>query len=135
MADDSFENLRFYLMQDVLPVGLAIYQRARAGKVKTVVETFRSSKDPLNELRNEGETAAQSFRKNLDDISPGLGNPIMPVDVSIDDQEITQTEGIKDQEELNILLQRIDNRLEVLGKYLPDNISDADEITDDLERD
>ena len=61
MAADSFnenplDQLRLSLMQDVLPVGLAVLERARAGGPGRVVEAFTTgSEDPLSDLREEGE--------------------------------------------------------------------------------
>lgn len=56
MADNQpFDSLRLALMQDVLPVGLALVERARAGGPAKVVESFTSgAPDPLRELRDEG---------------------------------------------------------------------------------
>jgi hypothetical protein len=40
-----------------------------------------SASDPLGQLRQEGEPAASQLRDNLDRIQPGLGNPVMKVEV------------------------------------------------------
>jgi len=82
MAADPFDALRLTLMQDVLPVGLAVVERARKGGPRQVLEAFDgSSSDPLGRLREEGEPAASQLRENLDRLQPGLGNPVMKVDV------------------------------------------------------
>jgi hypothetical protein len=70
------------LLQDVLPVGLAVVDRARRGGPSEVMAAFNgSASDPLGQLRQEGEPAASQLRDNLDRIQPGLGNPVMKVEV------------------------------------------------------
>lgn len=82
MAADPFDALRLTLMQDVLPVGLAVVERARKGGPRQVMAAFDgSSADPLGQLREEGEPAASRVRAQLDQVSPGLGNPVMKVEV------------------------------------------------------
>ena len=82
MAADPFDALRLTLMQDVLPVGLAVVERARKGGAQEVMAAFDGrSADPLGTLRQEGEPAASQVRQGLDRVSPGLGNPVMKVDV------------------------------------------------------
>ncbi|MEB3194581.1 MAG: hypothetical protein VKO19_05620 [Cyanobacteriota bacterium] len=82
MAADPLDALRLTLMQDVLPVGLAVVDRVRKGGAKEVLAAFDGSNpDPLGRLRDEGEPAARSVRDNLDRVQPGLGNPVMKVEV------------------------------------------------------
>ncbi|MEY4298007.1 MAG: hypothetical protein RLZZ423_1186 [Cyanobacteriota bacterium] len=81
MATDPLEALRLSLMQDVLPVGMAVVERARRGGPREVVEAFTTADDPLARLRQEGEPAARELRENLDRLQPGLGNPVMKVQV------------------------------------------------------
>lgn len=82
MATDPLDALRLTLMQDVLPVGLAVVERVRRGGASEVMAAFDgSASDPLGRLREEGEPAASQLRDNLDRIQPGLGNPVMKVDV------------------------------------------------------
>jgi hypothetical protein len=82
MATDPLDALRLTLMQDVLPVGMAVVERARQGGAQQVMAAFDgSSADPLGRLREEGEPAASKVRAQLDQFSPGLGNPVMAVEV------------------------------------------------------
>ena len=82
MATDPLDALRLTLMQDVLPVGLAVVKRAQRGGPSEVMAAFDgSASDPLGRLREEGEPAASQLRDNLDRIQPGLGNPVMKVEV------------------------------------------------------
>ena len=122
-ADSTSENpldqLRLSLMQDVLPVGLAVLERARQGGPGKVVEVFTAgSEDPIAELRQEGEPVARDVREQLDAVSPGLGNPVMPVSVSVDEPE-TVDERQDDPDDLMPTLRRIEERLEELRRRLP----------------
>ena len=122
-ADSTSENpldqLRLSLMQDVLPVGLAVLERARQGGPGKVVEVFTAgSEDPIAELRQEGEPVARDVREQLDAVSPGLGNPVMPVSVSVDEPEMVD-ERQDDPDDLMPTLRRIEERLEELRRRLP----------------
>jgi hypothetical protein len=82
MAADPLDALRLALMQDVLPVGLAVVERVRKGGPAEVLAAFDGSRaDPLGQLREEGEPAASQVRESLDRFQPGLGNPVMKVEV------------------------------------------------------
>ncbi len=112
MQENDLKNFRLAFMQEVLPVGVAILERVRKGGVSKFVEFFSSAKDPLSDLRQEGERSASSLRDQLDDINPGLGNPVMEVKVKVEDNN-------------NVLLDktllRIEDRLNLLELYLKDN--------------
>ena len=115
MGDETFNRFRLSLMQDFLPVSLAMVERIRKGGAGEVVDVFTSSQDPLQDLRVEGESAAQDLRERLDQVSPGLGNPVMEVSVAVDDsKEIV----IKDEDALLELLSNIENKLDRLNKML-----------------
>jgi hypothetical protein len=82
MAADPLDSFRLKLMQELLPVGLAVADRARKGGAKDVIAAFQAGdKDPLEQLRQEGEGAASQVRQSLDRLRPGLGNPVMKVEV------------------------------------------------------
>tara|TARA_B100000029_G_scaffold85655_1_gene76097 strand:- start:108 stop:497 length:390 start_codon:yes stop_codon:yes gene_type:complete len=114
MADDPIDTLRLFLMQDLLPVGIAIIERARKGGTFKATEPFTSSEDPFQLLRKEGETAAKIVREQLDKVRPGLGNPVVPVKVEVEERDPcpVDTEVLMDcldrlqlgMEELEILL-------------------------------
>ena len=124
MADEAFDNLRLSLMQDVLPVGLAMVERVRKGGASKVVEAFQDSSDPFQDLRLEGEPAAKSLREQLDKVSPGLGNPVMQVKVAVDDIS-QQIEEIEDGESLLTVLSKIESDLEILEDFLKDDCGQA----------
>ena len=117
--DNPLDQLRLSLMQDVLPVGLAVLERARQGGPGKVVEVFTAgSEDPIADLRQEGEPVARDVREQLDAVSPGLGNPVMPVSVSVEDPG-TFEQRQDDSEDLLPTLRRIEERLEELRRRLP----------------
>ena len=119
ISENPLDQLRLSLMQDVLPVGLAVLERARQGGPGKVVEVFTAgSEDPIAELRQEGEPVARDVREQLDAVSPGLGNPVMPVSVSVDEPETVDARQ-DDPDDLMPTLRRIEERLEELRRRLP----------------
>ena len=118
-SDNPIDQLRLSLMQDVLPVGLAVLERARQGGPGKVVEVFTAgSEDPIADLRQEGEPVARDVREQLDAVSPGLGNPVMPVSVSVEDP-VTVEESQDAPDDLLPTLRRIEERLAELRRRLP----------------
>ena len=118
-SDNPLDQLRLSLMQEVLPVGLAVLERARQGGPGKVVEVFTvGSEDPIADLRQEGEPVARDVREQLDAVSPGLGNPVMPVSVSVEEPG-TFEQRQDDSEDLLPTLRRIEERLEELRRRLP----------------
>lgn len=81
MASQPLDALRLAVMQEWLPLGLAVVDRARRGGVGAVVEGLTQPDDSLDQLRREGEPAARQLRDSLDRLQPGLGNPVMKVQV------------------------------------------------------
>lgn len=129
MAADPLDSFRLSLMQDVLPVGLAMVERVRKGGPAEVFAAFDgNSVDPLGQLRQEGEPAASQVRENLDRFQPGLGNPVMKVEVhDVAPEEAPEPEGATaqpsspdpaDPAELIAALARIEDRLALLEARL-----------------
>ena len=88
MADSQpLDSLRLTLMQDVLPVGLAFVDRVRTDGAAKAMESVAKGEDPLGDLRKQGEPAAREVRERLDQISPGLGNPVMTVQVEVNEPD------------------------------------------------
>tara|TARA_Y100001968_G_scaffold198427_1_gene181982 strand:+ start:865 stop:1239 length:375 start_codon:yes stop_codon:yes gene_type:complete len=116
MAENLFEGVRLTLMQDALPVGIAIAERVRTKGLMNTMELFSSSEEPLNDLRVEGEPLAKSLREQLDQVNPGLGNPVMSVKVAVDEGVPSNSES----EEIDTLIEvltNIDERLDLLDNY------------------
>lgn len=121
MATDPLDALRLTLMQDVLPVGLAVVERARKGGAQEVMAAFDGrSADPLGTLRQEGEPAASELRQGLDRVKPGLGNPVMKVEVHDVAAEAADARAADPQDALELQqgLARIAERLEQLEQRL-----------------
>ena len=115
-SDNPLDQLRLSLMQDVLPVGLAVFERVRQGGPGRVAEVFTmGSADPIADLKQEGEPVARDVREQLDAFSPGLGNPVMPVSVSVEEPQA----GTDERDDLTLALQRIEERLDALRRLLP----------------
>jgi len=125
MAGDPLDSLRLTLMQDVLPVGLAVVDRVRRGGPREVMAAFDGADgDPLNQLRQEGEPAARQLRDGLDRLQPGLGNPVLRVSVrDVPPQEpepsgLTPDADPQDPAELQQALARIADRVSLLEQRL-----------------
>ena len=119
MAADPLDSFRLKLMQELLPVGLAVADRARKGGAKDVMAAFQSGdKDPLEQLRQEGEGAASQVRQSLDRLRPGLGNPVMKVEVRDVPDGPEQPLSPDDSAALQEGLGRIAERLKLLEQRL-----------------
>ena len=119
VSDNPLDQLRLSLMQDVLPVGLAVLERARRGGPGKVAEVFTGgADDPIADLRQEGEPVARGVREQLDAVSPGLGNPVMSVSVSVEDPAPVE-ETVSERDALMQALRRIEGRLDELRRCLP----------------
>ena len=122
MADSQpLDSLRLALMQEVLPMGLAFVDRVRTDGPAKAVESVASGDDPLGDLRQQGEAAAREVRERLDQISPGLGNPVMSVQVEVDEpvealDRLGSDHG--DSSQLQDVLARIDGRLQRLDALM-----------------
>ena len=122
MADSQpFDSLRLALMQEVLPMGLAFVDRVRTDGPAKAVESVARGDDPLGDLRQQGEAAAREVRERLDQISPGLGNPVMSVQVEVDepmDPQVRLESDQGDSSQLQVVLARIDGRLQRLDALM-----------------
>lgn len=124
MPPDPFDNLRLTLMQQVLPVGLALVERVRRGGPGELASAFDSREgDPLDRLREEGEPAASRLRAQLDQVTPGLGNPVMSVRVREVDETTASDQDPEpgadpDPEALPARLSQISRRLRLLEHRL-----------------
>ena len=111
MPDSSVRALHLKVMQDALPMGMAVVERIRTGGIKKVMEVFQSEKEPFAELKMEGDLAAGFVREQLDNVSPGLGNPVKEVKISV--KEVI----VEDKTALMPILLRIEERLDLLKAY------------------
>tara|TARA_Y100001968_G_C19265563_1_gene671491 strand:- start:308 stop:670 length:363 start_codon:yes stop_codon:yes gene_type:complete len=114
MAEDIFFGIRLAIMQNVLPIGIGMLERVRKQGIVEAMQVFNSSKEPFNDLRHQGEPVAESLRDQLDDLHPGLGNPVMPVNIVVD-ESISNDSGHDDNDLLIKALNRIEEKLELLN--------------------
>ena len=115
-------NPRLAFMQDFLPVGVAIFDRASEGGLPKVVDAFTNSSSPLKDLRAEGEDGASSLRSQLDDFIPGLGNPVVNVDVEVENN--SESEDDQGNDSLGQVLTRVEDRVQRLNDYFGEDLSD-----------
>ena len=94
--------------------------RVRSEGPARVVESLSQGDDPLADLRKEGEPAARVLRERLDQISPGLGNPVMSVQVEVEEPVEPQSSSSlpDDPKELQEVLDRIETRLQRLDALI-----------------
>lgn len=126
MAADPLDALRLTLMQELLPLGVAVVERARRGGPAEVMAAFDAgSEEAISRLRQEGEPLARQLRDGLDRVQPGLGNPVLNVHVrDIPDARPqpgpvdAATTDPQDPAELQQMLVRIGARLTRLESWL-----------------
>ena len=123
MANDKFKNLHLSIMQSILPVGMGVLHNAKAGGVKKVIDVL-NSQDPVSELQVDGETSAKMLRDKIDEWIPGLGNPVVSVDVTV--EENTTNSEIDEDDPLFATLIRIDKQLTELSQYINNNDFQSD---------
>lgn len=126
MAADPLDALRLTLMQELLPLGVAVVERARRGGPAEVMAAFEAgSEEAISRLRQEGEPLARQLRDGLDRVQPGLGNPVLHVQVRDIPDAAPQPGPVdaaaadpQDPAELQQMLVRIGARLTRLESWL-----------------
>ena len=124
MANRKFKNLHLSLMQSILPLGMGVLHNAKTGGLEKVIDVLHST-DPVAELQVDGETSAKILRDKIDEWIPGLGNPVVSVDVTV--EEDFKDYELDEEETLVATLIRIDKQLTDLSQY----IKNDSQITDD----
>ncbi len=125
MAKDQLRELHLFAMESALPFGMGIINNARTGGLQKIMNVFQS-KDPFSEFQVDGETSAKAVRDKIDQLIPGLGHPVVSVDVTIEENQ-TDYE-INDQDSLVSTLQRIDKQLDELSHYLKNDSRKIDDV-------
>ena len=123
MAKDQLRDLHLFAMDSALPFGMGIINNARNGGLKKIMDVIRS-KDPFSEFQVDGETSAKAVRDNIDQLIPGLGNPVVSVDVTV--EESYPDYKSNDQDSLVSTLNRIDSQLDQLRYYISDDSKNID---------
>ena len=95
MAKNQLRDLHLFAMDSALPLGMGILNNAKTGGFKKIIDVFKS-KDPFSEFQVDGETSAKKVRDKIDKIIPGLGYPVVSVDVSVEENSPDHEENDKD---------------------------------------
>mgnify|MGYP004380302517 FL=1 len=125
MAKDQLRDLHLFAMESALPFGMGIIKNARTGGLQKIMNVFKS-KDPLSELQVDGETSAKVVRDKVDQLFPGLGHPVVSVNVTVEENHPNNER--KDSDSLVSTLDRIDSQLDLMRQYFNNdskNIDDA----------
>ena len=88
MNENNFQNFRIILMQEYLPIGLAIFKKVKAGNIQNIVNSIKDSNFSLANLRSEGEDMAKNVKyiTLFDKLSSDFG------DVEITAKELDEVE-------------------------------------------
>ena len=109
-----------------MPCHLASELLIMLKRVDCKIMNVFQSKDPFSEFQVDGETSAKAVRDKIDQLIPGLGHPVVSVDVTIEENQ-TDYE-INDQDSLVSTLQRIDKQLDELSHYLKNDSKKIDDV-------
>ena len=124
MAKDQLRDLHLFAMESALPFGMGIVNNAKNGGFQKIMDVFKS-KDPFSEFQNDGKTSAKIVRDKIDQFIPGLGYPVVSVDVTV--EENCPNYEINDQDSLVSTLNRIDNQLDQLRHNLSNHSKNIDD--------
>ena len=124
MAKDQLRDLHLFAIESALPFGLGIIKNAQTGGLNKIMEVLKS-KDPFAEFQVDGETSAKRVRDKIDQLIPGLGNPVVAVEVTV--EENYPNYEINDQNSLISTLNRIDTQLDQLRSYLSNDSTNIDD--------
>ncbi len=125
MAKDQLRDLYLFAMESALPLGMGIFNNAKTGGLKKIVDVFKS-KDPYSEFKVDGETSAKIVRDKIDQVIPGLGYPVVSVDVTVEDNYPDYDSN--DQDSLVSTLSRIDSELDQLRQLLNNDSTNIDDL-------
>ena len=124
MAKDQIRDLHLFAIESALPFGMGIINNAKTGGFQKIMDVCKS-KDPISEFQVDGETDAKIMRDKIDQVIPGLGHPVIAVDVTVEanysDYEIN------DQDSLVSTLNRIDSQLDQLRCFISDDSLNTDD--------
>ena len=124
MAKDQLRDLHLFALESALPFGMGILNNAKNGGLKKIMDVLKS-KDPFSEFQVDGKTSAKTVRDKIDQFIPGLGYPVVSVDVTV--QENYPDYESNAQEPLVSTLNRIDNDLNQLRHHLTNDSKNIDD--------
>ena len=123
MAKDQLKDLHLFALESVLRFGMGIINNAKTGGFQKIIDVLKS-KDPYSEFQVDGKTSAKTVRDNIDKLIPGLGYPVVSVDVTV--EENYPDHESNDQDSLVSTLNRIDSELDKLRDYLTHGTKNID---------
>tara|TARA_Y100001968_G_scaffold221486_1_gene204328 strand:- start:116 stop:496 length:381 start_codon:yes stop_codon:yes gene_type:complete len=123
MAKDQLRVLHLFAMESALPFGMGIINNARTGGLEKIINVCKSN-DPFSEFQVDGENSAKIVRDKIDQLIPGLGHPVVSVDVTV--EENYPDYESKDSDSLVSTLNRIDNQLDQLRYYFKNDSKTID---------
>ena len=115
MAKEQLRDFHLFAMESALPLGMGIINNAKTGGLQKIMNVFKS-KDPFSEFQCDGEISAKIMRDKIDQLIPGLGYPVVSVDVSVEDNYPAYESN--DQKTLVSTLNRIDSQLDQLRRLI-----------------
>ena len=124
MAKDQLQDLHLFVMESALPFGMGIINNAKTGGLQKIMDVFKS-KDPVSEFQVDGETSAKTVRDKIDQLIPGLGHPVVSVDVTV--EEKNPDYEINDEDSLVSTLKKIDDQLSELRRYIGNDSTNTDD--------
>lgn len=119
MANGPLQSLRLQMLNDVLPVGLGAVARLRSARTEDLFNDLARGQDGVANLRQDGEDDARQLRNFLDQLAPGLGNPVVEVDVKVQSRSADPPAQEEDVQELQERLALMAERVAQLKTALP----------------
>jgi hypothetical protein len=115
MAKDQLRDFHLFAMESALPFGMGIIKNAKTGGFQKIMDVIKS-KDPLSKFQVDGETFAKTVRDKIDQLIPGLGYPVVSVDVTVEENYPNYESN--DHDSLVATLNRIDSELDKLRRII-----------------
>jgi len=115
MAKDQLRDFHLFAMESALPFGMGLLKNAKTGGFQRIMDVIKS-KDPLSKFQVDGETSAKTVRDTIDELIPGLGYPVVSVEVTVDEKYPDYKSN--DQDSLVSTLNRIDIDLQQLRRLI-----------------
>ena len=123
MAKDQLRNLHLFAVESALPFGMGILKNAKTGGLQKIMDVLKSE-DPLSEFQIDGKNSAKTVRDKIEQLIPGLGYPVVSVDVTVTENYPNYENN--DQDSLISTLKRIDNELDQLRRLINNDLLNTD---------
>tara|TARA_B100000902_G_scaffold155432_1_gene151917 strand:+ start:92 stop:469 length:378 start_codon:yes stop_codon:yes gene_type:complete len=118
MAKDQLRDLHLFAMESALPFGMGIIKNAKTGGFQKIMNVLKLN-DPFSEFQIEGEPSAKIVRDRIEQLIPGLGYPVVSVEVNVEEND--HDYEINDHDSLVSTLNRIDSKLDQLRLLISNN--------------